>query len=257
MPVGVLLALAACLAGCAIPYPDVRQAAYGTLGPDVIVMRPGSRAPLPGTAKYEANEFPFVPGSIAKPVNAAPRDDDTARAAEWGITSADRCYPSGKIHRLHDTGPVAGTPDIVIDYVFDLSLWGVVEFVTRGAPKSDHARARRDLRLSVNELKVLRRVQIGIRNVTYYEASTGQLAKARADIYSNRYCRNRVGGKGAYQIVRIYSAEVYDVNIEVVDGASVDIVLLKGQILSAFTKRVRGTNLFFALQASPVGKSGG
>lgn len=252
--IGVLLVLGAGLAGCAIPYPDVRQAAYGALGPDVIVMRPGARIPEPGTKKYETNDFPFVPGSVTKPIPARidARDDATGRAAQWGITSAERCYPSGRIHRLRDTGPVGGTPDIVIDYLFDLSLWGIVEFVTRGEPRSDHGRAQRDFGLSRNDLKALRRVKIAIRNVHYYEATASQLLAARDAIYRNSGCRGRAGGKGAYQIVRIYAAEAYEVDVQVVDGASVDIPLLKAQILSAFTKRVRGTNLFFALEAQPV-----
>jgi hypothetical protein len=240
------------LSGCASTYPDVRQAAYATLGPNAVVMRPANTLPSMASVKYANNEFPFVPGSVTRPLKSIGRDDANSRSAEWGVTSARRCYPSAKVHRLHDTGPVSGTPDIVIDYVFDVSLWGILDYVTRGEPHTDHIRARRDFGLGTNDLRKVRRIQIGIRNIQSYEASPEQLARARDDIFKDRDCRRLISGKGAYQIARIYSAEVYNVDIEVFDGASVNVGVLKGKVLSAFTKRVTGANVFFALQAQPV-----
>jgi hypothetical protein len=246
------LAGVAALTGCALPYPDVRSATYGALGPSVVVMRPATVVPDPATRKYLANEFPFVPGSVTRPFNISARNDDRGRAAEWGITSARRCYPSAKVHRLSDTGPIGGTPDIVIDYVLDVSLWGILEFVTRGAPASDQARARRDLGLSRNEVRFVRRIKIAISNIKTYEASAQQLARARADIFRDPDCRRLITGKGTYQIARMYEAQVYEVSIEVMDGAAVDVATLKGRILSAFTRRVRGANVFFALKADSL-----
>ena len=255
--VGRALALgsAAVGAGCA-SYPDVRSATYGTLGPQAVVMRPATGVPAVTSVKYKSNEFPFVPGSVTRPLTASARDDAAGRSAEWGITSARRCYPSARVHRLRDTGPVAGSPDIVIDYVFDLSLWGALEYVTRGAPQSDHVRARRDFGLSPNDVRFVRRIKIGIRSITYYEATPEQLARARAEIFKDGDCRRLVSGKGAYQIVRMYSAEVYDIEIEKFSGAAVNFVALKGKILSAFTRRVHGAHVFFALQAEPVKGNG-
>jgi hypothetical protein len=250
-----MLAVAAVsMTGCA-SYPDVRSATYATLGPAAVVMRPATQVPTPTSVKYKSNEFPFVPGSVTRPLTSAARDDERGRSGEWGVTSARRCYPSARVHRLGDTGPVSGTGDIVVDYVLDLSLWGIVEFVTRGAPQTDHARVQRDFGLSKNDLRFVRRVKIGIRNIQYYEATTDQLARARDDIFKDADCRRLVSGKGAFQIVRMYAAQVYDVDVEVFDGASVDLAVLKGKILSGFTRRVRGANVFFALEAAPLIKA--
>jgi hypothetical protein len=251
----VVVALLGGLGGCA-SYPDVRSATYATLGPSAVVMRPSTRVPEPGSAKEKNNEFPFVPGSVARPLTVSMRDDVSGRAAEWGVTSARRCYPSARVHRLGHTGPVSGSPDIVIDYVFDLSTWGALDYVTRGAPQSDHARVKRDFGLSASDVRFVRRIKIGIRNIKFYEASSAQLDQARAAIFKDGDCRRLVGGTGAYQIVRMYAAEVYDVEIERVTGASINVALLKGRILSAFTKRVHGANVFFALEAHPVKAAG-
>jgi hypothetical protein len=246
------VACAAVMASACASYPDVRSATYATLGPSAVVMRPATHVPSATSVKYKTNEFPFVPGSVTRPLTVVARDDARERSGEWGVTSARRCYPSARVHQLKNTGPIGGAGDIVVDYVLDLSLWGIVEFVTRGAPQTDHARVQRDFGLSKNDLRFVRRVKIGIRNVQYYEASPDQLLRAQSDIFKDADCRRLLSGKGAYQIVRMYSAQVYDVDIEVFDGASVNVAVLKGKILSGFTRRVRGANVFFALQAVPL-----
>jgi hypothetical protein len=247
-----VVAVLACLlvAGCA--YPDVRSAAYSHLGSDVVVMRPPNRLP-PARTVASSNNFQFVPGAIVRPQSAAilPRDDFARKAEEWGITSARRCYPSARLYRLQDTGPLPRTPDIIVEYVLDASLWNLFDRIFRGEPPAgDTLRAQRELNLARNDLRFVRRIQIHLRNITHYQGDTEQLLRSRTSILAQPGCRRLLAG--GRQIVRIYSAELFDVRFEIADGASIDVALLKARILRTYTKSVHGANVFFALHANSI-----
>jgi hypothetical protein len=240
------------LGGCA--YPSVRSAVYSQLGPNVIVMRPPEKNPSIGTAR---NDSTLIPGSILKPRRNAvlERDDSQRIAAEWGITSAAWCPVPSQLYRLEQTGPNGAYLNINIDYKLDVSLWSPLEWLFQGPPPTTSAlrdQARYELQLSSNDLRYVRRIQIHITNVQHYDASNEELSRAKVSILRIKACRRGLAGPGAYQVGRIYSAQLYQVDIDKFEGASVNVGLLKGKIYKHLQSSTKGSRMFFALEASPL-----
>lgn len=135
---------------------------------------------------------------------------------------------------------------VTVEYVFDKRQ--SLAPVTR----SDVSTALVDLSLHDNDVRFLKRIAISFTNIVEYTASEGTLIKAHTAILDPRDCGSFLWRRrDLMQIDAILAGDVF-VEVDAMEGVSVDLDRIKAKIYRAVSRRYQGNSLFFAVGAKPV-----
>jgi hypothetical protein len=229
-------------AGCSKP--SIREAVYDGIGPTYSLMKPLVKVPTAADPQYKTNTYRYLPGFITSPALAAERDDYAHKAAVWRIgRGAPDCPPSANLYHLNDMIQVPRLP-VSVEYVLDTRR----SFLATN--QSDVSQAKYDLSLSNNDLRFVSRIAISFTKLTDYSTTAKNLSDARDTM--RRSCReNPSRYRKLVQVDSIVSGDVF-VEIDKMEGSSVDLGRLKAKIYRAISKRTVGHSVFFAVSSRPV-----
>lgn len=244
----IICSLLAMLSACATL--DDRSAVYSQFGGDAVLMRPTFSAPAEGSLSYRQNNFVFLPGVLVRPdFIIAETDHARRRSAIWSSTRVSSCVPSPELYTLADVEE-RGLPEINVHYDFRFSASAFIDALSRfdfgrlfrlAQPGGRLDAAASEFEISENDLRYLKSINIRLSNVRQLQANDSQLRNAYRNIVEE--CPHL---SGEWQIRRAFSADI-EVNIESLQGATINVPALSAAIRRRLSVRVNGYDQFFAI----------